>query len=1700
MAERKNGDVPPPLSDKRGSTSMEGSVDPHTGRVRFSRDLDHESASANTPASFGQRPGTPDLTLDTSAASASSPPQPVVSSAALPTKKMPASPTSPRARDRGYSLRRSLFARGIHTQVEESPIELVDAESSRGDERGSGERRWRGKKTADSAVTVSPIAELERNPGLAESTLPTSGFDMRASPSRRSTSTRPFGSENKKHKKTATASLPNYDVWARSRRRKDGWQKKFSHLYKTIVEEGIFGRKALPPSKDGRHIDVDVSRTQSLIDERTGQAYIGNSIRSSRYTVWDFVPRQLFFQFSKLANAYFLLVSILQMIPGLSPTGSYTTIAPLLAFVTISMCKEGYDDVRRYKLDKVENNKETRVLRENGQATQHRNGNMKQTLKNLVHSERDSIALDLPESSGPTQRHGSTHWTPLKWKDVKVGEIIQLQRDDDIPADIVLLHADGPNGIAFIETMALDGETNLKTKQAVPPLVERCATLDSLAACKAKVVVEDPNLDLYNFDGRVTLDGETLPLTMNEVVFRGSTLRNTPNAIGMVINTGEECKIRMNANKSPRIKAPALQSITNRVVIMLVFFVIILALFCTIAYSIWSQNVESNAWYLKGAHYNLGLILVADIILFNTLIPLSLYVSLEIIKVGQLLLMKDADMYDPVSNTPTICNTTTILENLGQINYIFSDKTGTLTDNVMRFRKLSVAGYAWLHDFDLRKEAAEKAGKGKEPVEKQKRKKGKGIAKHLSMHSQRKTRPSLSGRNDSEISSSSANLVRPDLPRRGSSISLWRSTARPAKAQAEMRTDELLQYMQYKPHSIFTKKAKFFLLSLALCHTCLPEVQEDGDIEFQAASPDELALVKAAKELGFLIIDRAARSITLNYPGAPGNSETVIETYDVLDVIEFSSKRKRMSIIVRFPNGKICIFCKGADSAVLPRLKLASLALEKASEIVRRASKRKSIEIEEALRRMSEHSPRTSFSSVPRKSTTLSRKSIGHGRTSMASTRLQPIRDELDSWLKHREHDVEVASDEQDLSAYQTPRASIGRLSFASSENRWSMNAEGIDDIIDEAFVLDDAAVFERCFQHIDDFASEGLRTLLFGYRFLDENEYAGWKKIYMGKWLRSYAFLFGFVSSSNMNLSDATTSLVDRQKLIENAGEMIEQSFDLAGATAIEDKLQKGVPETVDKMRRANIKIWMLTGDKRETAINIAYSARICKSYSEVVILDHTTNEVEQRMASTLLDITKGAIPHSVIVVDGATLAEIESNETLSMLFFDLVVVSDSVICCRASPSQKASLVKKIRTKVKGSLTLAIGDGANDIAMIQEAHVGIGISGKEGLQAARISDYSIAQFRFLQKLLLVHGRWNYIRTAKYILVTFWKELLFYLVQALYQKWNGYSGFSLYESLSLTVFNTLFTSLPVIFLGIFEQDLAASTLLAVPELYIQGQRNEAFNLKKYLAWMFMASSEAMIIYFCALGLYGEAIFQKDNSVMGIGQMCFSAAVTMINTKALFLEMHNKTYMAAIGWIVSVGGWWVWTLALDGGVPPESAKNKIPYPIKGDFIHGYGSDFQWWLAIVITLFSFIIFETAISSIRKTWWPTDTDTFQVLQKDPVIRRRFEDTVKSEEQGKGGVEMGRDEKRTSADMQREGEIQELLDRPRIMNSPEPVDGTASVRVAPVSRTDSGNLVRRRFSVDGDRREEDYELSPRTAPKTRHSVDIAKVLGRGA
>ncbi|KAH0564880.1 hypothetical protein GP486_001737 [Trichoglossum hirsutum] len=613
-------------------------------RVRFSADLDrvqpvntlplaqHQPPSASTSQDVTgsrtiRRPGITDLTVDTRPFSESSDVGQNISSQYRSATSPRLSPTSPKARGRGYSLRRTLFTRSITEQAsatDPSPDDVARLDNT------------------DSSITELRSEVFPRYP--AEESHPASGQE----PKRKlpEVTARDLSHQESQRlpdisrKGHASLALSNYASW-RSRSARIGVLGRIRSVF-AKARKIILRINELPPSKDGRKIDLDAVRKSALIDERTGREYISNIIRSSRYTLWNFLPRQLFAQFSKLANFYFLIISILQLIPGLSTTGTFTTIVPLLFFVSISMAKEGYDDLRRYRLDKAENNREALVLHAHG------------------------TSPSTEESSSPTLADPK-HWVATKWKDIQVGDIIRLRRDEPTPADLVILHSKSQDGVAYIETMALDGETNLKSKRASPPLAKNCCNIQDLAKCKARIVVEDPNLDLYNFEGKVVLGKETSPLTNNEIIYRGSILRNTEESLGMVIYTGEECKIRMNATKNLRIKAPSLQSIVNKVVIIIVVFVMSLAIFHTVAYQLWADQTEDKSWYLSNASVSFFPILASFIIMFNTMIPLSLYVSLEIIKLAQMYFLNDIDMYDASSDTPMEARTSTINEELGQV-------------------------------------------------------------------------------------------------------------------------------------------------------------------------------------------------------------------------------------------------------------------------------------------------------------------------------------------------------------------------------------------------------------------------------------------------------------------------------------------------------------------------------------------------------------------------------------------------------------------------------------------------------------------------------------------------------------------------------------------------------------------------------------------------------------------------------------------------------------------------------------------------------------------------------------------------------------------------------------------------------------------------------------------------------------------------
>ncbi|GES94028.1 phospholipid-translocating ATPase [Rhizophagus clarus] len=1285
----------------------------------------------------------------------------------------------------------------------------------------------------------------------------------------------------------------------------------------------------------GRVIQIDPSSQNPIIDSNTKKPFINNSITSSRYKIYDFLPKQIIYQFSKVANFYFLFVAILQSIPEFSPTGRFTTIIPLSIFMSIAIAHEGFDDYRRHKQDQIENNNECSVLN--------------------VYKSNDSN----------TRYIGV--WRKTKWRNVKVGDFVSVKAQEWIPADLLLLHSKGEEGTCYIETAALDGETNLKQRQALKETNSIITSPETLANFRATVKTENPNQDLYNFDGSISLaNNKTLSLSNNQILLRGTILRNTPEIYGLALFTGEETKLRMNASKNIRTKAPSIQRLMNKVVIIIFCFVITLATLCTAMSLLWDQDIGKNSFYLP-KHGKVINVLAGFIILFNTMIPISLYVTMEVIKLAQAYFINnDMEMYHPETDTPAEARTSTINEELGQVSYLFSDKTGTLTDNIMLFRKISVGGRAFIHDLDLRRiEEDDLLKMMKHP---QRSKTFQRYIKRLSIstrwHNRSQTRDESNdggdeitqlNRSDStrsgRFSMIAPNSTGPSPLYRHDSISGNSVRSVKGKTVQQMKsTLDLLTILQHQTNTPFYEKARFFLLAIVLCHTCVPEIEEETqDIFYQASSPDEFALVTAAKELGYVVTDRSMGSVSLrinndgpNGLNVPNSSTPTYETYKILNVIEFSSKRKRMSIIYRLPDGRICLLCKGADSIVLERLRGPIMRSRKDKGPIDKKEKYDEDRSYEYGKR-SLHDDLRVDTNVGRN---VNNQSESSAFSSVPNTPKTPL----------SVHEIHGASP----------------ISFKSAHER-STSIRTVDSdrsVVDILPMHDEKWLYSQTMYHIQDFATEGLRTLLYAHRFMDEEEYTTWSNLYQ----------------------EASTALVDRQQKLEDVAELIERNLEITGATAIEDKLQNGVPETIDKLRRAGIRVWMLTGDKKETAINIGYSCSLIKDYSTTIIIDSNT-DLKSMMRRALKDIKNGRAQHPVAVVDGATLMNIEKDPDIMEVFVDLGILCEAVICCRVSPSQKALVVRSIRSKLIDSVTLAIGDGANDIAMIQEAHVGIGITGREGLQAARSSDYSIAQFKFLSNLLFVHGRWSYVRVSKFVLGTFYKCMCFYLTQGLFQLFTGFSGTSLYEQWTLSFYNTLFSSLPVIVIGMFEKDLNMKTVIGVPELYKLGQRNGGFNLKLFFSWMGAGIYHAFIIIgipFFVHGLWdGEELgLFGAPQLYELGMTVYSCVVFVVTIKIAYLECHNWSIITHLTSILTLIGWYLYQTIYSFMYPKSTGE---VYQVNGTF-QRIGGKSEYWTVVVLTVFCAILPNLFVKVVKSIILPTDVDVYQEIEKDKKLLNKI------------------------------------------------------------------------------------------------------------
>lgn len=1098
--------------------------------------------------------------------------------------------------------------------------------------------------------------------------------------------------------------------------------------------------------------------------------YSDNYIQTSKYTLLSFVPVNLLEQFQRLANFYFLCLLVLQFIPFISSLTPVTTAVPLIGVLLLTAIKDAYDDFQRHRSDSQVNNRKSHVLL-NGKSVEER------------------------------------------WHKVQVGDIIRMENDQFIAADLLLLTTSEPNGLCYIETAELDGETNLKCRQCLMETAEMGQDEARIGGFDGEIVCEPPNNHLNKFEGRLTWKGKQYSLDNEKILLRGCVLRNTQWCYGVVIFAGRDTKLMQNSGKT-KFKRTSIDRLLNFIILGIVFFLLSMCLFCTIACGVW-ETVTGQYFrsYLPwdplipaeppaaGSTVIALLIFFSYAIVLNTVVPISLYVSVEVIRLAQSFLINwDQQMYYEKSQTPAKARTTTLNEELGQIEYIFSDKTGTLTQNIMSFNKCSIGGTCYGDVFDA---------------------------------------------NNGEVIEPNENTKTVDFsfnPLHEQTFKFYDQTLVDSNREQDPTCHE------------------FFRL-LALCHTVMPD-EKNGKLEYQAQSPDEGALVSAARNFGFVFKARTPDSVTIEVMGKT-------EVYELLCILDFNNVRKRMSVILRGPNGKIRLYCKGADSIVYDHLQ------------------------------------------------------------------------------------------------------------------------SGNDDIKNKTQ------------EHLNKFAGEGLRTLCLAIRDVDEAYFEDWKERH----------------------HEASVSLKSREERLDKLYEEIEQNLTLLGATAIEDKLQDGVPQTIANLAIAGIKIWVLTGDKQETAINIGYSCQLLTDEMvDIFIVDgQNVEDVElqlikcreslrgyarSQVQTALSGISDRGYSSSIggemedmacgpgltgidednntgyaLVINGHSLVYALQTK-LEKLFLDVGTQCKAVICCRVTPLQKAMVVDLVK-KYKQAVTLSIGDGANDVSMIKTAHIGVGISGQEGMQAVLASDYSIAQFRYLERLLLVHGRWSYLRMAKFLRYFFYKNFAFTLCHFWFAFFCGFSAQTVFDPMFISVYNLFYTSLPVLALGIFDQDVNDVNSLKYPKLYTPGHLNLLFNKEEFFRSAVHGCLTSCVLFFIPYGAYFDGASHQGHTTSD-HQLIGSVVATILVVVVTVQIALDTAYWTVFNHI-TIWGSLVWYFALQ-----YFYNFVIGGSYVGSLTKAMGEATFWFtlvLSIVIVMIPVVAWRFYFFDVH----PTLADRVRFKQRLPRIRPR-------------------------------------------------------------------------------------------------------------
>nr|XP_043639863.1 probable phospholipid-transporting ATPase 4 [Erigeron canadensis] len=1106
--------------------------------------------------------------------------------------------------------------------------------------------------------------------------------------------------------------------------------------------------------------------------------YPTNEVYTTKYNVITFLPKSLFEQFRRVANLYFLLVAVLS-VTSLAPFSPLSLIAPLVFVVGISILKEGVEDWNRFLQDLDVNSRKVKVHIGNGS------------------------------------------FVDRSWKMLRVGDVVKVMKNEYFPCDLLSLSSSYEDGVCYVETMNLDGETNLKIKRCL----ECTLCFDQeLKFDKFKAIVrcEDPNSSLYTFVANMEFGGEdedqlnaSYPLSSSQLLLRDSKLQNTDYVYGVAIFTGRDTKVVRNSMKSPS-KRSRIERKMDHVIYVLFFMLLLISLISSVGSVMFTdkKHTAKDWWYLRLKEETDGsfdpdnplvsgfLQFLRALILYGYLIPISLYVSIEVVKFLQAMLINnDQHLFDELSGRSVKARTSNLNEELGQVEMILTDKTGTLTCNQMEFRKCSIEGISYGGDVNEIVRAASQR-------------------MNIDIESYRYNLDDVdSTPGDSmemvEMSSDQINASKDSILEVEREIHNIGATGTKG---FNFRDDRLMNKTWL--HGSNVCDTIMFFRVMALCHTGIP-IEDEGQsgtkkLKYEAESPEEVTFLIAAQEFGFQFYRRTQSSLFVKE--IDPSALEVEREYKLLDLLEFSSSRKRMSVIVRDEAGQIFLLCKGADNIMFDTLG-------------------------------------------------------DGGRTYQHATTM-----------------------------------------------------------------------------HLANYAEDGLRTMVFAYRKITDSEYEEWRS--------SFAKAKAIIGP-------------EREESLESLSKTIEKDLVLLGAVAVDDKLQDGVADCIDKLAQAGLKIWLLTGDKKETAVNIGFAcsllrhdmkqfhlsvSRDAESKNQLKALeDDILNQLETSYQVTMNEKTKD--DPFALVVDGKAL-EIALRNDMKDRFLQLAVNCASVICCRVSPKQKA-LITRLVKKYTGKMTLAIGDGANDAVMA--------------------SDFALPQFRFLERLLIVHGHWCYKRISKMILYFVYKNIVFGLTLFYYELYSRFSGDVLYDGWYMVMFNLVLTSLPVISLGVLEQDVSSDICLQFPALYQQGQKGILFSWKRIIGWMGNGILTSLVIFILNVYILSSPAFRKGGEVVDVshlGVITYTAVVWTVNCQIALIITHFTWIQHVFIW-GSILSWYIFLLSY-GALPPAYSDKEYQL-----LVEAVGPAPMYWivvlLVVVISLLPYFVYMV----IQRSFYPLDDHLIQEMK---------------------------------------------------------------------------------------------------------------------